>query len=127
MEYVFYLFVFLFGGTVYQALELFWRRRTHWSMFVAGGVSAVLLQFVCNGIFYGVPLFFKCLLGGTLITAVEFSVGCVVNLGLGLKVWDYSGCRHHILGQICPFFSAVWGVLSFPALLLLDFLHTMIV
>lgn len=96
-------------------------------MFLAGGLCAVLLQFLCNGVFFALPLFFKCLLGAVIITAVEFSVGCVVNLKMEQNVWDYSNMKGNVLGQVCPFFSALWCVLSLPALLLLDTLHGWIV
>ena len=127
VELIFYLFAFWLGGTVYQTLELWWRRRTHWTMFLAGGVCAVLLEFLCNGVFFALPLPFKCILGALIITAVEFSFGCVVNLKMGMKVWDYSNLRGNLLGQVCPYFSALWCVLSLPALLLLNLLHTAIV
>ena len=123
MELLFYLFIFLLGGVLYQGLELLWRSRTHWSMFLAGGTCAVLLDFLCNGVFFALPLFLKCLLGAAVITGVEFAFGWVVNLKLGWGVWDYSDRRGNVLGQICPIYSAYWCVLSLPALLLLDFLH----
>lgn len=127
MELIFYGFAFWFGGTVYQALELWWRRRTHWSMFLAGGLCAILLELLCNGVFFALPLFFKCILGSLIITGVEFSVGCIVNLGFGMNVWDYSGFRFHLLGQVCLFYSALWAVLTLPALWILNLLHTLIV
>lgn len=127
METVFYLFIFWLGGTVYQTLELLWRGRTHWSMFLAGGVCAVLLEFLCNGVFFAFPLFSKCLIGAMIITAVEFCFGCVFNLRLGMGVWDYSAFPCHVLGQVCLYFSALWCVLSLPALLLLNALHLAIV
>ena len=127
MDAIFYLFLFWLGGTVYQSLELFWRKRTHGSMFLAGGTAAVLLELLCNGVFFAIPLFLKCLLGALIITFVEFSFGCVVNLGMGLKVWDYSPYPCQLLGQVCLFYSLLWGVLSLPALLFLDFLHRLVV
>lgn len=127
METVFYLFIFWLGGTVYQTLELLWRGRTHWSMFLAGGLCAVLLELLCNGVFFAFPLLFKCLLGAAIITAVEFCFGCVFNLRLGMGVWDYSAFPCHVLGQVCLYFSALWCVLSLPALLLLNALHLAIV
>ncbi len=87
----------------------------------------MLLQFLCNGVFFALPLIFKCLLGAGIITGVEFAFGCTVNLKFGMNVWDYSHVKGNVLGQICPFFSALWCVLSLPALLLLDFLHDAIV
>ncbi len=96
------------------------------SMFWAGGVCGLLLETVCNGIFYPLPLFFRCLFGALIITGVEFSFGCIVNLKMGLNVWDYSTQKGHILGQICPFYTALWAVVSLPALLALEGLNTLI-
>ncbi|MBQ4323133.1 MAG: hypothetical protein IJC19_04260 [Clostridia bacterium] len=127
MEFIFYGFVFWLGGTLYQTLELWWRKRTHGSMFLAGGCAAVLLEFLCNGLFFAFPLILRCLFGAIIITGVEFTFGCVVNLGMGLKVWDYSGYPCQILGQVCLFYSILWGIVSLPALLILDWLHRLIV
>lgn len=127
MEFFFYCFVFFLGGTLYQALELWWRRRTHWTMFLAGGTCAVFLNFFCNDVFSVLPLPFKCLLGAVIITAVEFCFGCVVNLKFQMNVWDYSQMRGNVLGQICPYFSALWCILSLPAILFLNLLYTVIV
>ncbi len=126
MEWIYYPFIIWLFGTLYQTVELFWRRRTHVSMFWAGGLCGLLLETVCNGIFYSTPLFFRCLLGALVITGVEFCFGCLVNLKLGLNVWDYSEQKGHILGQICPVYSALWVVISLPALLLLEGLNTVI-
>ena len=87
----------------------------------------MLLEFLCNGVFFALPLVLKCVLGAVIITGVEFATGCIVNLKLGMNVWDYSHLRGNVLGQICPYFTALWCVLSLPALLLLNFLHTVIV
>jgi uncharacterized membrane protein len=127
VEILFYCFAFLLGGTVYQTLELWWRRRTHWTMFLAGGTCAVLLNFFCNDVFFQLPLPFKCLLGAVIITAVEFCFGCVVNLKFQRNVWDYSRMRGNVLGQICPYFSMLWCILSLPAILFLNLLYTVIV
>lgn len=127
MEWLYLAFIFWLGGTVYQSLELFWRGWTHPSMFWAGGVAAWGLDGLCNGVFGALPLFFRCVAGGTVITAVEFVFGCVVNLGMGKNVWDYSDQRAQVLGQICLHSSVLWTVLSLPALLLLEVLRTLIV
>ena len=96
-------------------------------MFLAGGCAAVLLEFLCNGLFFAFPLILRCLFGAIIITGVEFTFGCVVNLGMGLKVWAYSGYPCQILGQVCLFYSILWGIVSLPALLILDWLHRLIV
>ena len=87
----------------------------------------MLLNFFCNDVFFQLPLPFKCLLGAVIITAVEFCFGCVVNLKFQRNVWDYSRMRGNVLGQICPYFSMLWCILSLPSILFLNLLYTVIV
>ncbi len=65
---------------------------------------------------YGMKLFAAC----AFITFVELAVGIVVNLVLKLDVWDYSELPGNFLGQICPYFSLLWLVISIPAYALSD-------
>ncbi len=108
-----YVCVFLAGGVIYNLIELLWRGFTHWSMTVAGGLCVLILHLL-NERMRGRGLLFRCLVGCAVITGVEFVVGVVVNLGLGLNVWDYSAMPGNVLGQICPAFSCMWFLLSVP-------------
>ena len=47
-------------------------------------------------------------IGAVIVLAVEFISGCVLNLWLGLGVWDYSNQPGNVLGQICPAFGLLW-------------------
>ena len=96
-------------------------------MFVAGGLAAWGIDGICNGIFAAFPLLLRSVAGGLTLTAVEFITGCVVNLGLGKQVWDYSGRHGQVLGQICLHSTVLWTILSLPALLLLEALRHLIV
>lgn len=115
------LFLFLVGGLGYGLLEILWRGYTHWSMLLTGGICLVLL--------YSIQLFFqetsfaiKCLLGALMITGVEFLVGVTVNLGLGLRVWDYSQKPFNLMGQICLPYSVLWFLLCIPLMAFLQWL-----
>ncbi len=114
-----FLFAFLFGGIAYVLLELLWRRRSHISMFFAGGIAFLLLFALFAKI--EMPLFVKCLLGGTVITAVEFIAGAIVNIRLRLAVWDYSNMPMNLYGQISLPFSLGWCLLSLPISLLCEY------
>ena len=114
------LCAFLLGGVLYGLCELAWRGRTHWTMLLAGGLSLLLLYFVGG---MGLSLWQRCVLGMVLITALEFLFGCVLNLRLGLGIWDYSDRPGNLLGQICPGFSLAWLGLSLPGSLLCDLLR----
>ncbi len=115
-------FTFLLGGCAYAGIELLWRRRTHWTMFLTGGLCFALLYVLATRT--SLPLLIQCALGALIITVVEFLVGCVVNLALGWQVWDYSRNRFNLLGQLCLSFTGLWFALSWPALLLAQVLYS---
>ena len=117
-----YLIFFTVGGAGYAAIELLWRRRTHWTMILAGGICFVLFSVIAERL-NGRPLIFKAALGALGITAVEFFFGVVFNIILGMGIWDYSGVPFNLLGQICPLFTLVWCGLGFVFLPLADALN----
>ncbi|MBQ8562714.1 MAG: hypothetical protein IJ443_02330 [Firmicutes bacterium] len=106
------LLVFLLGGAVYGMIEVLFRGHTHWSMVLTGG-ACVLTLYVLVEWMNSQPLVLAALAGALIITAYEFSVGCLVNLRFGWNVWDYSGMAGNLLGQICPVFTAAWFALCF--------------
>ena len=109
-----YFLLFISGGLLYGFIEIAFRGYTHWSMLIAGGVCLVLIYLVNASI--DAPKWQKWIMGGAVITTVEFVTGCIVNLQLGWNVWDYSGYRFNLMGQICLLFSVLWIGLSIPAI-----------
>ena len=109
-----YVTAFFTGGTVYAAAEIAWRGFTHWSMFFTGGVCLAGLYRLRQKM-QGRKNILFCVAGGVWITAVEFLVGCTVNLLLGWQVWDYSHVFLNLLGQICLPYTLLWMILSYPA------------
>ncbi|MDO4572664.1 MAG: hypothetical protein Q4C13_04780 [Clostridia bacterium] len=112
-----YAILFVLGGGLYVTLELFWRSRSHISMFIAGGVSLVLLYGVFS-YFEALPALLLCLIGALVISAVEFITGAIVNLQMHLRVWDYSHLPCNLYGQVCLRYSALWALLCAPLTLL---------
>ncbi len=108
-----YLLLFLIGGFSYGLIEILWRRYTHWSMVITGGFCFTAL-FRCFTKFNKLPLYKKCIIGSTIITVIEFAVGCIVNIWLKLKVWDYSCRPLNLCGQVCLLYSSLWGLLCIP-------------
>lgn len=117
------LLAFFLGGTLYVLLELLWRGRSHVSMFCAGGLALLLL----HGLFlrFALPLFAQCLVGGLVITAIEFVAGAIVNVRLKLNVWDYSEMPLNLYGQVCLPFSLLWCLLTLPISFLSGYLATL--
>ncbi len=101
--------IFAIGAAGYPLLEMLYRKRTHWSMALAGGV--------CFSFMYHIhqtkrSLVRRGILSAIAISGVELMTGLVVNRVLNLDVWDYSGKRFNILGQVCPTYAAIWFGLS---------------
>lgn len=117
------LLLFSAGGIAYGAVELIWRQRTHWTMILTGG-ACFLALYKLYGRFPQLSMPERCVLGSLVITSLEFAVGCVVNLGFGLGVWDYSRMPMNILGQVCLLYSVLWGLLCIPISILCKILHS---
>lgn len=108
-----YFVVFVLGGVMYGVLEILWRGWTHWTMLLCGGVCFALMYRISRA---GMSEAKKCVMSAAVITSVEFVTGCVVNIRLGLGVWDYSAQGLNLMGQICPQFALMWLGLSVPGL-----------
>ena len=104
----------MLGGITYGVLEMLWRGFTHTSMVIAGGICFLLIHLMNCGAPTLKPIV-KCAIGSVMITLVEFFTGVIVNIVLGLDVWDYSGLPLNLLGQVCPQFMLVWFMLTWPA------------
>lgn len=116
------LILFGIGGLIYVLIELIARGRSHWSMFIVGGLAFFLIGCI-NEKCRKMPLVRQMLIGAIVITALEFVCGCIVNLWLGWNVWDYSNMPFNLLGQICLPFTAIWFFLSVVAVVLDDWIR----
>ena len=114
--------LFLVGGSLYVALEYFWRGFSHVSMFITGGVALVLLNGLATR-FATLPLAALGAISAVVVTALEFVVGALVNVRLGLRVWDYSGVRWNLYGQVCLGYSLLWFGLCVPVVAVLQLVN----
>lgn len=107
------LAVFGYGAVGYASLEVTYRGRTHWSMAIAGGCCLLLMRRISQA---QKPVWQRaayCALG---VTAIEFLFGVVFNLLLRQNVWSYENVPGNLLGQVCPQYTLLWGLLSLPVL-----------
>ena len=122
-QYLKYMFLFATGGLIYNIVELVYRGWTHWTMFFLGGICFICLGLINEVITWEMPLWQQVLIGSCMITAMEFLTGCIVNLWLGWKVWDYSSMPGNILGQICPQYFVLWIPISLVGIVLDDWIR----
>lgn len=117
------IILWLIGGLLYMGIELMWRGYSHWTMFVLGGICFVLLGRINEVIPWDMPLWMQVLIGTAIITAMEFITGCIVNLWLGWKVWDYSNVPFNVIGQICLPYILLWIPISLAGIVSDDYLR----
>lgn len=106
-----YLTLFLIGGAFYYALEVLFRGYSFLAMAGCGGLCFVICG-ALNEKNRCMPLALQQLIAACGVTAIEFLFGLILNVWLGLHMWDYSNMPGNILGQICPEFTLLWFFLS---------------
>lgn len=117
------LILFLIGGISYYLIEILWRGYSHLSMFILGGTCFVIIGLINEFYDWELLLPQQMLYATIIITLLEFAFGVILNIKLGLNIWDYSNLRFNILGQISLEYMFLWFWLSFPAILLDDWLR----
>jgi hypothetical protein len=100
--------LWLYGGAIYCIIELLWRGRSHPSMFIAGGLCLLIVGGINNWFPWSLGLLWQAVIGAVAITAVELAAGLIVNVLLGLYVWDYSSMPMNLWGQISVPFALAW-------------------
>ena len=125
--------IFCVGFTIYQCIEGIWKMFSQggvesFTMGLIGGSALLLIGLINKGFSWEMPFWLQSIIGGLGILITEFVVGLLLNKWLcpllGKPViWDYSGIRGNILGQICPQFFAAWIFLAALCILIDDYLR----
>ena len=111
--------LFCIGGIAYNLIEMLWRGRSHWSMFIAGGTCFHIIGGLGKRLKKkGIPLMSGAC--AVAVTGVEYIIGCIVNLWWKLNVWDYSQMVGNVHGQVCLLYSVLWGAMSIPVVALYE-------
>ena len=104
--------LFALGGSGYVLIELLYRGRSHFSMFLAGGICFLLLGKL-EEVRPRLPVLPRALVGAGIITMVELGFGILFNRSY--TVWDYRSVPGNYQGQICPRFFLMWIPLAWAA------------
>lgn len=118
------LVIFFIFGISYNFVEVFYSslgahslsligRTSLWMTLVGGalGLTLGMINEPGSPIYKTHPLI-KTMAACSLITVIEFIAGCILNLGLGLDIWDYSDMWGNVLGQINPVHTFYWFMMS---------------
>lgn len=117
------------GGTVYFLLEVAFKtlrgepEQISWTMLVVAVIPIIAVERCGEQLPWEVPLWLQALACALLVTAVELVSGLILNVWLGLDIWDYSHLPFNLWGQICPQFAAVWWLLCLVFIPAFDWLR----
>ena len=115
--------LFFIGGLLYYLIEVVWRGYSHWTMFCLGGACFVSIGLINEILPWEMALWKQGIIGALMVTVLEYVVGCIVNIGLGWNVWDYSDVPFNIQGQVCLPFTLLWFAVSIVAIILDDYIR----
>lgn len=118
-----YMSLFYIGGIIYYCIEKLYRGYSHPTMLIVGGLAFLFCGLINKVLSWDTPFLTQCILASIGITLIEFFSGCIINLWLGLDVWNYSNLPFNILGQISLLFSFFWIILGGVAIVLDDYLR----
>ena len=102
------------GGAAYFLLEVAYKtargepERISWTMLVLAAILCIPIERAGAEMPWDVPLWMQAAGCAVLVTATELIAGLILNVWLGLGVWDYSDLWGNLWGQICPQFAAIW-------------------
>ena len=115
------LVLFGIGGLTYIAIELLWRGRSHWTMFIIGGLCFVLIGAINEIFTFDMPLLKQMAISAVMVTIVELLAGLLINCDY--SIWDYRNMPFNILGQICLPYTVLWFFLSLLAIVIDDYIR----
>lgn len=123
--------LFSIGGAIYLMIEVIWRYLmnrpdTHWTMFIVGGLAFLIIGSINEYFTWEIPIWLQSIIGTIAVTVLEFISGCVLNIWLGLNIWDYSNMPLNLFGQICVPFMVAWIILVTIAIIVDDYFRWLI-
>ena len=122
------LAIWFLMGMVYFVIEGIWRipkgGYANISMLAVGGLCGLLIGSI-NQIpkFYNMSVWRQSVIGTVIVLVVEYISGYILNIKMGLDIWDYSDMYFNINGQICLEFGLLWFLLMPAAIWLEDWIR----
>lgn len=128
-KYTLSALLWVWTGTLYFFIEVIWKtsqgrpEMISWTMLLLAIVLAIPLERFGSELPWEMPLLCQATVCAVAISAVEFIAGLVLNIWLGLGIWDYSTMPMNIMGQVCPQFMVLWLFLSIVGIVMLDWMR----
>lgn len=128
-KWVLNMLLWFWTGTIYFFVEVAWKtahsntEAISWTMLLLAIFLAIPLERCGAEVPWEMPMLAQAAICTGIITAAEFVAGCILNIWLGLGIWDYSDMTGNVLGQVCPQFIVIWFFFSMLAIVMLDYMR----
>lgn len=128
-KWILSLLLWMWTGGLYFFMEVAWKtlngrpETISWTMFALAIFLAIPLERFGAELPWSMPLWLQTVICATAITVAEFVAGLILNIWLGLGIWDYSHMSGNILGQVCLPFYFVWLAASVVGIVMLDWMR----
>lgn len=116
-------FLFYIGFVTYITIEVIFRGYSHWAMGIVGGICFLIIGKINEKCAWNMDLLVQMVIAALVVTLVEFAAGLILNVWLGLGIWDYSELKYNVMGQISLLFTICWLPLSLIGIFLDDWLR----
>lgn len=128
-DFLLSLLLWTWGGTVYFFMEVIYKTiighssQISWTMIIVAFILCIPLERCGDELPWEMPMYQQTLICAIAITGTELISGIIINICLGMNVWDYSNMPFNFLGQICPQFFIVWIVISYFGIKIFDWIR----
>jgi uncharacterized membrane protein len=92
-------------------------------MFIVGGLCLLAIGALNNYLPWNLGFVWQVLIGSVIVFILELSAGLIVNVWLGLGVWDYSDLAFNLWGQVSLLFFLLFMPVVAFAIILDDYLR----
>lgn len=128
-KWVLSILLWFWAGGVYSFAEVIWKtaqgrpETISWTMFALAIILAIPMERFGAELPWEMPLIAQAGISALAVIATEFVAGLILNVALGLGIWDYSNMPGNIMGQVCPQFALLWFVVSIIGIVLMDWMR----
>ena len=114
--------VFILGGLIYCGIELIFRGRTHFTMFLLAGCCSLVMAGLNNIFSFDMPFLIQVFISGFVCSVGEYIFGILFNKNF--TIWDYRNLPGTFANnQLNILFCILWLLLSVIGIPIMDYVE----
>ena len=114
-------FIGCFSGFIYTSIQVMFRGRTDYTMYILAFIVGIFIFILNNTILeFDTDFGIQVLVCTAFSTLMQFIFGILFNQDY--HIWDYRNMPFNCGGQVCLPFTLVWAMICAAAIILLDWI-----